>query len=79
MTTPRRHAITLIPGDGVGPEVALATRRVLDAAAATAAVAFDWEEAEAGRDLWTHPPGADAEPIPELDFEHWIQGGYRLA
>ena len=24
--------------------------------------------AEAGRDLWTHPAGADAEPIPELEF-----------
>ena len=51
MTTPRRHAITLIPGDGVGPEVALATKRVLDAAAATAGVAFDWEEAEAGAEV----------------------------
>jgi len=52
MTTPRRHAITLIPGDGVGPEVALATKRVLDAAAATAGVAFDWEEAEAGAEVF---------------------------
>ena len=25
------HTITLIPGDGIGPEVACATRRVLDA------------------------------------------------
>ena len=33
MSTIRRHAVTLIPGDGVGPEVALATKRVLDAAA----------------------------------------------
>ena len=51
MSTIRRHAVTLIPGDGVGPEVALATRRVLDAAAATAGVAFDWEEAEAGAEV----------------------------
>ena len=52
MTTPRRHAITLIPGDGVGPEVALATKRVLDAAAATAGVTFDWEEGEAGAEVF---------------------------
>ncbi|NBW31663.1 MAG: isocitrate dehydrogenase [bacterium] len=52
MTTLRRHAITLIPGDGVGPEVALATKRVLDAAAATAGVAFDWEEADAGAEVF---------------------------
>ena len=52
MTTLRRHPITLIPGDGVGPEVALATKRVLDAAAATAGVAFDWEEAEAGAEVF---------------------------
>ena len=25
--------------------------------------------AEAGHDLWTHPAGADAEPIPELEFD----------
>ena len=41
MSNLRRHAVTIIPGDGVGPEVALATRRILDAAAARAGVAFD--------------------------------------
>ena len=25
--------------------------------------------AEAGHDLWTHLAGADAEPIPELEFD----------
>jgi len=38
------HRVTLIPGDGIGPELAEATRRVLDASG----VAFDWEVAEAG-------------------------------
>ena len=33
------HRVTLIPGDGIGPELAEATRRVLDASG----VAFDWE------------------------------------
>ena len=52
MSTLRRHAITLIPGDGVGPEVARAAQRILDAAAARAGVAFDWEEAEAGASVF---------------------------
>ncbi|MBX3262765.1 MAG: isocitrate/isopropylmalate dehydrogenase family protein [Labilithrix sp.] len=38
------HTITLIPGDGIGPEVADATRRVLGASG----VAIDWEVQEAG-------------------------------
>jgi isocitrate dehydrogenase (NAD+) len=38
------HTITLIPGDGIGPEVAAATRRVLEAAR----VRIDWELQEAG-------------------------------
>lgn len=52
MSAPRRHPITLIPGDGVGPEVARATQRILDAAAARHGVAFDWEEAEAGASVF---------------------------
>jgi len=36
--------VTLIPGDGIGPELAEATRRVLDASG----VAFEWEVVEAG-------------------------------
>ena len=38
------HRVTLIPGDGIGPEVAEATRRVLDASG----VAFAWEVVDAG-------------------------------
>ena len=38
------HRVTLIPGDGIGPELAEATRHVLDASG----VAFDWEVVEAG-------------------------------
>ena len=38
------HTITLIPGDGIGPEVAAATQRVLDAAG----VRIDWEVHNAG-------------------------------
>ncbi len=35
-----RHKVTLIPGEGIGPEVAAATRRILEAAG----VQIDWEE-----------------------------------
>jgi isocitrate dehydrogenase len=42
------HRLTLIPGDGVGPEIALATRRVIDAAG----VAIEWEECEAGAEVF---------------------------
>ncbi|HEY6264576.1 MAG TPA: isocitrate dehydrogenase (NAD(+)) [Candidatus Acidoferrum sp.] len=35
-----RHKVTLIPGEGIGPEVARATRRILEAAG----VQIDWEE-----------------------------------
>jgi isocitrate dehydrogenase len=42
------HRVTLIPGDGVGPEVTLAARRVIEAAG----VAIEWEEAEAGAEVF---------------------------
>jgi isocitrate dehydrogenase (NAD+) len=35
-----RHSVTLIPGEGIGPEVASATRRILEATG----VQIDWEE-----------------------------------
>jgi isocitrate dehydrogenase (NAD+) len=38
------YRVTLIPGDGIGPELAEATRRVLDASGVT----FEWEVQEAG-------------------------------
>lgn len=41
------YRVTLIPGDGIGPEVVEATRRVIDATG----VAIDWEVQEAGTDV----------------------------
>ncbi len=41
------HRVTFIPGDGVGPELSEATRRVLEATG----VAFDWDVQEAGADV----------------------------
>ena len=40
------HNVTLIPGDGIGPEISEATRRVLEATG----VGFNWELAYAGAD-----------------------------
>jgi len=44
-----RHKVTLIPGEGIGPEVAAATRRILEAAG----VQIDWEEIEGRTDKTT--------------------------
>jgi isocitrate dehydrogenase (NAD+) len=41
------HRVTPIPGDGTGPELTEATRRVLEATG----VAFDWDVREAGVDV----------------------------
>src|SRR3979490_194643 len=43
------HKVTLIPGEGIGPEVAAATRRILEAAG----VQIDWEELEGRTDKTT--------------------------
>ena len=44
------HLVTLIPGDGIGPEVSEATRRVLDATG----VPIEWVVEEAGADILAH-------------------------
>jgi isocitrate dehydrogenase (NAD+) len=41
------HRVTFIPGDGVGPELSEATRRVLEATGTE----FDWDVQEAGADV----------------------------
>src|SRR5438034_9198376 len=41
------YRVTFIPGDGVGPELSEATRRVLEGTG----VAFDWDVQEAGADV----------------------------
>ncbi len=41
------HRVTLIPGDGTGPELTEATRRVLEATG----VAFEWDVRQAGVDV----------------------------
>ena len=56
-----RHPIVLIPGDGIGPEVTAATKRVLAAAGAP----VDWIECQAG--LAALEQGRDVLPQETLD------------
>ena len=51
------HTVTLIPGDGVGPELSEAARRVLDASGA----AIEWEVQQAGLNVMA----AEGPPLPE--------------
>ena len=51
------HRVTLIPGDGTGPELTEATRRVLEATG----VAFDWDVRQAGVDVME----SAGTPLPE--------------
>ena len=46
--TVARYPIATIPGDGVGPEVVAAARRVMDATGAAFGFAVDWSEALVG-------------------------------
>jgi isocitrate dehydrogenase (NAD+) len=52
------HRVTLIPGDGIGPELTEATRRVLEATG----VAFDWDVQYAGTDVMDQN---DGNPLPD--------------
>jgi isocitrate dehydrogenase (NAD+) len=52
------HEVTLIPGDGTGPELTEATRRVLEATG----VEFDWDVQQAGADVMDQ---FDGSPLPE--------------
>jgi len=55
------HTVTLIPGDGTGPELTEATRRVLEATG----VAFDWDVQQAGVDVMEEA----GTPLPEATLE----------
>jgi isocitrate dehydrogenase (NAD+) len=44
----KTHRITLIPGDGIGPEVSGAVVRILEAAGAATGVGFEWHRYDAG-------------------------------
>ncbi|HYL41365.1 MAG TPA: isocitrate/isopropylmalate dehydrogenase family protein [Candidatus Binatus sp.] len=55
------HRVTLIPGDGIGPELAEATRRVLDASG----VEFEWEVVDAGEAMIAE----HGTPLPDAVLE----------
>ena len=59
---PQPHPVTLIPGDGVGPEVVLSARRIIEAAG----VAIAWEEAEAGAEVFRR---GDTSGVPRATRE----------
>ncbi|MBM3276273.1 MAG: hypothetical protein FJZ00_14055, partial [Candidatus Sericytochromatia bacterium] len=53
------YRVTLIPGDGTGPEITEATVRCLEATG----IAFDWERVEAGADYMEGT--GDRTPLPQ--------------
>jgi isocitrate dehydrogenase (NAD+) len=48
----RTHKITLIPGDGIGPEVTAATVNILETAGKQTGCSFDWHNYDAGADAY---------------------------
>ncbi len=52
MTPTRTHTITLIPGDGIGPEVTDAVVRILEASGDKTGTKFAWERYAAGADAF---------------------------
>jgi len=65
------HRVVLIPGDGTGPELTEATRRVLEATG----VEFDWEVREAGADVMDQYGG---NPLPPEVLEAIRETGVAL-
>ena len=64
------YTVTLIPGDGTGPELAEATRRVIDATG----VKIDWEIAHAGVDIMEQV----GTPLPDETIESVRRNGVAL-
>jgi isocitrate dehydrogenase (NAD+) len=65
------HDVTLIPGDGTGPELAEATRRVLEATG----VEFAWDVQHAGSDVMDAHGG---NPLPEHVLDSIRRNGVAL-
>lgn len=64
------YQVSLIPGDGIGPEVAEATKRVLDATG----ISFEWEHCDAGLNaLEKH-----GDVLPEATLESVRRNGIGL-
>jgi isocitrate dehydrogenase (NAD+) len=65
------HRVTLIPGDGTGPELTEATRRVLEATG----VEFDWDVRHAGTDVMDENEG---NPLPDQVLDAIRETGVAL-
>jgi isocitrate dehydrogenase (NAD+) len=65
------HKVILIPGDGTGPELTEATRRVLEATG----VDFEWEVREAGADVMDKHGG---NPLPDDVLDAIREAGVAL-
>src|ERR671933_383220 len=61
------HEVTFIPGDGTGPELAEATRRVLEATG----VEFEWDEQPAGEDVYNE----EGNPFPDRTLDSIKRNG----
>ena len=73
-TATRTHRITLIPGDGIGPEVTAATVAILEAAAAKTGCSFDWQRHDAGADAYAKT----GEYIPQSLMDSLTETGLGL-
>ena len=65
------HRVTFIPGDGTGPEIAEATRRVLEASGAE----LEWDVQQAGADVMEEHGG---NPLPDHVLDSIKQNGVAL-
>jgi isocitrate dehydrogenase (NAD+) len=65
------HRVTLIPGDGTGPELTEATRRVLEATG----VEFDWDVRHAGEEVMAQYGG---NPLPDETLDAIRETGVAL-
>jgi len=61
----KTHKVTLVPGDGIGPEVTAAVVKILEAAGAATGVGFDWHTFDAGADAFEKT----GEYIPKALYE----------
>ena len=64
------HEVTLIPGDGIGPEITEAARRVVEATG----VGIDWRVVEAGQDIMAEY----GTPLPENVLQSIRETGVAL-
>ena len=64
------HSVTLVPGDGTGPELTEATRRVLEATG----VEFEWEVRHAGVDVMEEA----GTPLPQETLDSIKRNGVAL-